>query len=275
MRKKLLIVLIVVQAVFALGQNKLDAAGKKQGYWVKTDPKTNKKVYEGAFKDDKPQGVFKYYYPDTDSLRTTMNFKNDGKIAYATMYHLNGKLQAKGKYIGEQKDSVWNYYDETAKILSYETYKEGKKNGKSVVYFWSGNISEEKNYKLGLLDGPFKQYYDDKKIKGEGAYNNDQFIGKCSFYYPNGVAVATGVYEKGGIKKGVWLYKTIENKVESREVWVNGKQLKEKEAQEFIKKNKIEDTTEKTGGTTKQNQVKKNNSPGTTKSKSKDQNDEQ
>ena len=245
MKKEIIILFFCLLNALAFSQNKTDDAGKKQGPWVKMDKQTGKKIYEGVFKDDKPQGTFKYYYPASDSVRTKMSFKNDGKYAYATMFHLNGKLQAKGKYIGELKDSIWTYYDEMAKLLSYETYKEGKKNGKSLVYYPSGNISEEKNYKMGLLDGPFKQLYDDKKTKAEGTYSEDQFIGKCTFYFPNGVAVANGVYEKGGIKKGIWLYKTIENKVESREVWINGKQLSEKLAEEYFKKNKIPESTEK------------------------------
>lgn len=43
------------------------------------DEKTNKLV-QRLFKDDKPQGIFKYYYP-FDSVKVIMNFKQDGKIA--------------------------------------------------------------------------------------------------------------------------------------------------------------------------------------------------
>ncbi len=247
---KVLLILLLLISFITDGQNKTDAAGQKQGHWVKTDSKTGKKIYEGDFKNDKPLGTFKYYYPGNDSLRTIMVFRPDGKTALATMYHLNGKMQAKGKYVNEQKDSVWNYYDETSKLLSVENYSLGKKNGKALVYYQNGNLAEEKTYKLDVLEGAFKQYYDNKKVKGEGAYSNSQFIGKCSYYYPNGVVAATGVYEKGGIKKGIWIYKTIENKLESREIWVNGKQLNDKEAEEYVKRNKaaVEAATKETNG---------------------------
>ena len=56
-----------------------DAAGKKQGYWKKKDEK-NHLLYEGEFKDDKPVGKFKYYYPN-DSVRAIMSFKNEGRNA--------------------------------------------------------------------------------------------------------------------------------------------------------------------------------------------------
>ncbi len=168
----------------------LDANKQKQGYWKKKDEKTNKLIYEGMFKDDKPQGVFKYYYPN-DSLKAIMNFKKDGKIAYSTLFHPNGKKMAIGKYIDEQKDSVWVYFDETGVLISKETMTMGKKNGTMYVYFPDGVISEEKNYKLDVQHGPFKQYYDKTLLKGEGTYVNGQLDGKNAFYYPNGVSAAT------------------------------------------------------------------------------------
>jgi antitoxin component YwqK of YwqJK toxin-antitoxin module len=77
-------------SVSIYAQTQTDASGKKQGYWKKIDDKTKKLVYEGLFKDDKPQGKFKYYYP-FDSIKAIMDFRQDGKYAYSTMFHPNGK----------------------------------------------------------------------------------------------------------------------------------------------------------------------------------------
>src|ERR1700740_3756867 len=85
--------------VIAQTKNQTDAAGLKQGYWEKLDTKTGKISYKGTFKNNKPQGVFYYYYPSTDSVHSKSDFRQDGKIAYVTMYHLTGKIEAKGKYI--------------------------------------------------------------------------------------------------------------------------------------------------------------------------------
>ncbi|MFL5753459.1 MAG: toxin-antitoxin system YwqK family antitoxin [Bacteroidia bacterium] len=219
------------------GENKIDAAGKKQGYWIKMDPKTGKKAYEGNFKNDKPQGVFKYYHVGMDSLRTRMDFRQDGKIAYATMYTMEGKLQAKGKYIDEKKDSTWTYYDDQGKLLTMENYTDGKKNGKSIVYYQNGNVSEERIYKMDVQDGPFKSYYDDKKVKAEGTYQNGILVGKNAFYFPSGTAAAIGNYDKG-VKKGVWIYNKPDGKFDSREIWVNGKMLEGKALEDYLKKNK-------------------------------------
>jgi len=225
---------------FAQTKNQTDAAGLKQGYWEKLDPKTGKKIYKGSFKNNKPQGVFYYYYSGSDSIRSKSDFRQDGKIAYVTMYHISGIMLAKGKYINEQKDSVWNFYDTImGKLLSTDIYVNGKKNGTSKVYFLNGAVSEERNYKNDLLEGPFKQLFDDKKgIRAEGTYVANEYNGKCSWYYPNGVAAAQGFYEKG-VKKGVWLYKLESGKIKEKEVWQNGKLLNQKEMDAYFKSKNI------------------------------------
>jgi antitoxin component YwqK of YwqJK toxin-antitoxin module len=217
--------------------NKTDEKGRKQGYWEKIDPATKTIVYKGAFKDDKPVGTFYYYYKGTDSVHTKMDFRADGKSAYAKLYYIKGKLQAQGKYLNEQKDSVWNFYDELGVLISTEAYVNGKKNGVSKVFFPDGKLSEEKIYKDGLLEGPFKAYFNDKNVKSEGTYKNNNYSGKCTWYYPNGIAAAQGVYENGN-KKGLWIYKEQDGKVKEKEVWVNGVKLGPKETEEYLKKNK-------------------------------------
>ena len=235
----ILYVMISASSGWTQSTNQTDAKGFKQGYWEKIDPQTGKISYKGSFKDNKPQGFFYHYYKGTDSLRSKTEFRQDGKIAYVTMYHLpTGKIQAQGKYSNELKDSVWIFYDERGVLLSTENYKAGKKEGISKVYFQSGMLSEEKNYKNDQLQGPFKQYYEDKRVKAEGANKEGQLDGKCSWYYPNGIAAAEGFYDKG-IKKSVWVYKDQKGKITEREVWQNGKQLNKKETEAFFKSKKI------------------------------------
>ncbi len=234
MRKSLLTLLFLSLFVTIFAQpkaeNKTDEKGLKQGAWVKLDEKTGKKIYQGTFKDGKPQGKFIYYYPNGDSIHSIMYFIKDGAVAYCTMKHENGKLQAKGKYIGEKKDSVWNFYDEEALLLSTDVYKDGKKNGVSKVYFQDGNVAEERSYKNDVYDGKFTIYHTNKKVRGTGTYKNGILTGLNAYYYPNGVAAAIGLYDDVGKKKGVWLYKDDKGNIKSKEVYVDGEQLSDKEA---------------------------------------------
>ena len=244
---KQVLYIILVCSCFTLCAQTVDASGKKQGYWKKKDEKTNKLVYEGLFKDDKPQGLFKYYYP-FDSIKALMNFKENGKIAYSTMFHPTGKKMAYGKYIVEQKDSVWTYFDDKGVLISRETFLMGKKNGKEFVYFPDGVVSEEKSYKMDVQDGPFKLFFEKNVVKGEGTYLNGQMEGKNSYYYPNGITAATGYY-KNGQKTGPWIYRNSSGKVTEKELYKEGQLATKKETEEFFNKNKVADEKPKVAST--------------------------
>jgi antitoxin component YwqK of YwqJK toxin-antitoxin module len=238
--KKIVLSLFVFQSFIFLAQT-TDANGKKQGYWKKKDDKTNKLIYEGQFKDNKPVGKFKYYYPN-DSVRAIMNFRKDGLTSYAKLFHLSGKRMAEGKYVNEIKDSTWIYYDESGTLISTEKYVKGKKEGTAYVYLPEGTISEERNYKQDIQHGPFKQYFDSKTLKGQGNYVNGQLEGKVVYYYPNGTEVAAGYY-KNGLKNGVWIYREENGKIKEKELFKNGKLASKKETDDFFAKNKVQEST--------------------------------
>ncbi len=217
-----------------------DASGKKQGYWKKIDEKTKKLFYEGEFKDNKPVGKFKYYYPN-DSVQAIMNFRADGNIAYAKLFHPTGKRMGEGKYIGELKDSLWSFYDESGKLISKDNYSKGKKDGLSLVYVPDGTIAEERNYKMDVAHGPYKMYFEPKKLRSQGNYVNGNLDGRVVYYYPNGIEVSAGFYVNGN-KNGPWIYKEKTGKIKEKELYKNGKQATKKETEEFFSKNKPAET---------------------------------
>jgi antitoxin component YwqK of YwqJK toxin-antitoxin module len=239
MRKPAVILFLFYWSALSFAQP-TDANGKKQGY-VKKKDENNKVVYEGEFKDDKPVGKFKYYYPNDTAVRAIMSFKDGGKTAYAWLFHMNGKRMGEGKYVNKEiKDSVWTYYDELGVLISRETYKAGKKNGPGFVYFPDGNVSEERHYKDDVEHGPFKQYFEANVLKTQGNYVNGRMDGRISYYYPNGVEVAAGFY-KNGAKNGPWIYKTQSGKIREKELYKNGTLASPKETDEFFAKNKPAD----------------------------------
>jgi antitoxin component YwqK of YwqJK toxin-antitoxin module len=213
-----------------------DPAARKQGYIKKKDA-NNKVIYEGEFKDDKPVGKFKYYYPN-DSVKAILNFKNAGQFAYAKLFHPNGKRMAEGKYVNKEiKDSVWTYYDEAGVMISKDRYKMGKKHGLCVVFLPDGKISEERNYKEDILQGEFKDYFDGVSLRSKGQYYDGKLDGRVVYYYPNGVEVAVGFY-RNGLKVGPWIYKTESNKVREKELYRNGVLANKKDTDEFFAKSK-------------------------------------
>lgn len=236
-----------------------DAKGRKQGYWKKKDEKTQRLLYEGEFRDDQPVGTFRYYYPN-DSVRAIMKFSDGGKKAYALLYHMNGKRMAEGKYVNREiKDSIWTYYDELGAVISRESYRVGKKDGKFYVYLPDGKKSEEKEFKNDLQHGEFKEYFDGVNLKARGRYVDGQLEGRVAYFYPNGTEVAAGYY-RNGKKNGPWIYKTESGKIREKELYRDGVLAGEKETREFFEKNKVSETTSTAPST-------KKSSPESTKKK--------
>ncbi len=243
----ILTALLFLQVAFAQ-TNQIDAKGRKQGKWIKYD-ENQSLVYSGTFKDDLPVGTFRYYYPYKDTLlRSIMVFKKGGKEAYATNFHMNGKIMAKGKYVNQQKDSVWQFYDEEGYSISTDVYKNDKKNGLSKVYYINGKVFSECMYKDDQKNGSFKEYFDDGKIKVEGQYTKDKQTGKFTYYYPDGKVAATGIF-RDGLKHLIWNYNKSDGKPEPKEVYNMGKLLEGKAAEEFLKSQSNKPADNKKGTT--------------------------
>jgi antitoxin component YwqK of YwqJK toxin-antitoxin module len=221
---KLIVVLFLLCFSFAgIAQeviNKTDASGKKQGHWTKLD-KDKKKVYDGNFTNDIPEGKFTYYYPSGEIKAVTV-FSKNGTIARTKMYNVGGKVIGEGKYVNEKKDSLWKFYDEEGVLLSDEFYVNGLKEGKTKVYYRDGQIAEERNWKAGLMDGPRMKYFDGGQIKYKGQYIKGRAEGKVTYYHPTGKIDAEGVY-KNDLKDGPWKYYSEDGKLKRTDIYVNGR----------------------------------------------------
>jgi len=98
------IVLLLVLTTIASGQeqtdlNKTDQQGRKQGHWIKKYP-NGTILYEGTFINDKPVGEFKRYNSN-NTLKSILIYSSDSREADATIYHPNGFISSKGKYVDQ------------------------------------------------------------------------------------------------------------------------------------------------------------------------------
>ncbi|MDG1914852.1 MAG: hypothetical protein P8I55_09725 [Crocinitomix sp.] len=201
--------------------NQKDAQGRKQGVWKKPYENSTAYVYIGQFKNDKPYGVFTYYY-ESGKTKIIMDFRTDGKTSYAKMYHESGYLMARGKYINQEKDSTWVQYDDRGVISYQEDYKRGKLDGQRVVFYEPQNgkykVMEYSYWKAGLQHGEYKKYHPNSNLAEEGNYVDGNKHGAIKHYHPNGkiaridrykYAVKHGyqvVYNDKGIQTGYKLY---------------------------------------------------------------------
>ena len=221
--KKLFSIIFVLFSLVAFSQdeNKTDAKGLKQGLWKKYH-ENGMTRYVGNFKDDKPIGVFKYYY-DTGKIQVKMTYF--GAEAYTSVYYETGELKGTGKYVNQKKDSTWTYYDLDGYKTATEFYTKALKDKIWYVYFQDGKIAEEKEYSNDFENGMWNQYYDDGKKKMEAIYTNGALEGKAVYYNSSGKRSVSGYYYHG-TRNGVWLYFEEDgNKIKKKEEYDKGRRI--------------------------------------------------
>ncbi len=201
-------------------ENKKDAKGLKQGAWVKIDANTKAKIYEGSFVDDKPTGLFKYYYPG-GKTRALNTYTENGTKASVLLFDEKGNKIAEGIYRNEKKDSCWNYYNPDHVLIAQENYLNSQKNGSWKVFYENGNLFEETNWKEGVKDGKWNQFFKNSIPKTEGFYSNGELDGQLIFYFPDGKTEMTGTYVNAR-RDGLWVNYNESGEVKSREHYFKG-----------------------------------------------------
>lgn len=196
--------------------NQVDDKGLKHGKWRKTFENGVIK-YEGQFRNNRPFGEFRYYY-ETAELKTIMTFSDDGVIAYSRSFHANGKLMAQGKYINQQKDSTWTFFsDIDGKLIIREDYIDGRKHGKSILYFPDNEqVAEVTEFKMGIKDGEYLKCFPDGRIMTKTTYQNNSLHGDFTVFYNSGAIEIKGKYLNGE-KSGNWEYFSEDGKALTEE----------------------------------------------------------
>lgn len=205
--------------------NEIDAKGRKQGPWSRTWADSDQLRYTGQFKDDRPVGRFTYF-STKGLLESTVDHYPDGSAAHARHYHTNGKLMAIGRYVGQEKDSTWNYYDETGTLMAVERFQKGKLHGEKVTYYEDGAVSERIHFVNGVEDGLREQYFSSGKLKHKANYVKGEPDGMLVWYYPDGKKEMEGRMVKG-LHEGTWYSFDRDGSIRSQQVYVNGSLVKD------------------------------------------------
>jgi antitoxin component YwqK of YwqJK toxin-antitoxin module len=218
---------ILASSVLCFAQdtvNQTDPRGRKQGFWTRSGKEGNR-IYDGWFLDDIPVGKFTYYYPN-GMIRTVSWMSDGGTVARTTSWFPNGKLMARGNYLHEKRDSIWQFFSELdGSLVSEENYCNGVKNGAEKLYYPGKGLAEVVGWKEGKKEGPWKQFYDDGTLKLDGTYHMDEKEGILRTYYVSGQLLSTGQYVNGH-QDGLWIYYDNTGKVTLKEQYEKGLLLK-------------------------------------------------
>jgi antitoxin component YwqK of YwqJK toxin-antitoxin module len=208
-----------------IGEGIVREDGAKEGHWIEFYADSTLKS-EGEYKDDKPVGDWKYYYPDgkieqigkftstgkltgtwkwyfdSNQLKIEESYRNGMKDGVHTEYDENGNIIEEGEYINDQEDGPWFTY--SGDYLEKGTYRDGLKTGKWISYYLFPNGSAtdsirsfEGNFIEDNPDGKHIYYWENGKIRDEGLYVMGKKEGDWTLYNSDGTPILIINYRNG------------------------------------------------------------------------------
>jgi antitoxin component YwqK of YwqJK toxin-antitoxin module len=225
-------------------QNQTDSAGKKQGPWIKNYP-NGKIMYEGAFKDDKPVGLFKRYNED-GVLQSELTYSGKNDEAQVVFFHPDGQKAAEGIYVAKKKEGLWKFYSATKPcyLIGEENYYEDIRHGLARKFYPDSSLAEKVTWDFGKKTGEWLQYYPDGTVCVRAEYFDGKLEGPFSFYHPNGRLQYEGRY-KADVRIGDWMVFNDDGSLKQILEYKNGKLADPKYAE---KETKFLDDLEKNRG---------------------------
>jgi antitoxin component YwqK of YwqJK toxin-antitoxin module len=185
--------------------NKTDQLGRKQGHWIKKYP-NGIDMYDGYFKNDHPVGEFRRYN-ENKTLKSVLVYTDDGTTADATIYHINGNVASKGKYVNQKKEGKWQFFSAFTKgyLISEEYYSGNLRKGPSLKFYPDSTVAERVTYVNDVRQGEWIQYYPNGAVCLKSNYLNGLVNGKYEVWFENGKIQFSGQY-KNDTRDGLWSF---------------------------------------------------------------------
>ncbi len=200
--------------------NRKDKFGLKQGMWRFFYPDSDVFSLEGTYLNDKKNGYFKSF--DTAGILIKIEkYINDEletqapelqKMDVRTDYYPNGQPKVVAAYNAEGKpEGVRREYDTAGKIIKSYTYENGKIKGEGIVDA------------RGRAQGFWQEFYPDGKLKASGNYRNGNRTGEWKFFFENGKLEQEGEYDNKGKYSGEWRWYHADGSLHVVQNYLDGK----------------------------------------------------
>ena len=126
-----------------------------------------------------------YYMNGTKQMEgysLTNTIDKEKFVGLVKYYFENGKTYQKVNYTNGILDGQ-RYI--SGGVKSEVVYEDGKKEGKYLEYYETGELSTRGDYESGMKDGIWKTYYNNGKIKERGKYDKGKKVGIWKTFYKN------------------------------------------------------------------------------------------
>lgn len=186
---------------------------------------------------DKERKHIKEIYQVKDTIRNILHGR------YIS-YYLNGSIESKGQFAGNETTGVWEFYYETGKLkmrgILFKSanygmweyfYESGQKSMEGIIngkdregewkmFYENGQVKEAGEFKNDKRTGLWKAYFEDGVLKGEADYTDD--FGRFTEYYHSGKVLGEG--PRSGTKNvGHWRFFDEDGTLEREGDYENGR----------------------------------------------------
>ena len=127
------------------------------------------------YKNNRPAGTWRDYFPDGKALRKTETYGPNGRL------------------VGDRIT-----YFENGQIQNRQPYLNGFLGGVGQEYFASGKLRKETTYVRSQIQGAFKEYREDGSLAVSGLYRNSRQSGLWTYYKEDGTIVDRTVTYRNG-----------------------------------------------------------------------------
>jgi len=164
---------------------------------------------EFEYKLDKEDGVFLYYYDQTDSL--------GGKLMLERKVFVNARMNG---------DHIRYFLNGDTAFI--ETYSDSLLEGEQISYYENDSVMDKSNYRKGKLQGPKTSFYSDGTLKSRVNFIDGKEEGESTGYHPNGKISYRKTFRNGLQTGEETTYR------ESGSLWMQGHYLSGKRDGDYI-----------------------------------------
>lgn len=196
--------------------NRYDKENLKTGIW-KIFFENGKVQEEGSWHQGQKHGIYKYYDDTGKFLRieryelgVLLTEDESTKLPdIKREYYPDGTLASEGTMIGGKKQGNFRLYDKDGNETGGELYDKdkviargmidslGRREGKWIFYYETGEKRSEGIYEKGMKQGAWNFYFKNGKTEQQGNYKDDFAYGSWKWYYLSGMLHREEYYKKG------------------------------------------------------------------------------
>lgn len=174
------------------------------------------------------------YFPNSEIVKQTVEFKEGKKNGALKEYFRNGKLKALQRYVNDTLNDTSFFYHENGKLASIQLYKNRQRFGCWQKYNKEGKLFWEACFKNNEFHGTNRQYsYRSLKLIEVQNYQDGQKHGKQETFYNNGKPRSVSFFDKGEALPG-----TVEWQDNGKKI-VNDFQIHVVEVNDILMKNQL------------------------------------